>query len=117
ILPVSGLGGLPRTTRTGGQGSLIFGGFLIDPQVGTAELSLGEVRNAVVILRLGAPPGVDPSSATPRAALATLFGPNSPASAIILVAEESEAEFWDYAAEIAVKGSLSLRGSAANDPV
>jgi Zn-dependent M28 family amino/carboxypeptidase len=44
--------------------------------------------------------------------LATLFSAASPAVAVILIAEESEEEFWDYAVDINRKGSLSLAGAA-----
>src|SRR5690606_38604324 len=41
----------------------------------------------------------------------------SPAAAIILVAEETEQDFWNYAAEIEAKGSLALAGAPSNEPV
>jgi hypothetical protein len=117
ILPVSGLGGLPRANTSGGGGQLVFGGHLIDPTLGSSELNLADVRDAVVIVRLGPAPGVDAATASPRPVLASLFSPISPASAIILVAEESEEDFWDYAADIGSKGSIALAGSDEDQSV
>src|SRR5690606_20204101 len=52
LLPVSGLGGLPGTSRTGGSGPLVYGGYLVDPKVEEDDLSLEQMLGAVVIMRL-----------------------------------------------------------------
>jgi hypothetical protein len=68
------------------------------------ELELSQMRGAVVIVRMSLPEGLDPSGIAPRLPLASLFSPASPAAAVILVAEESELELWEYVAEIERKG-------------
>src|SRR5690606_1060871 len=111
VLPIAGLGGLPAADRMEGTGPLIYAGHLIDPMVGAAELSFEQLRDAVVIVRLTPPAGVDPNATDPRPVVASLFGPGSPASAVVIVAEEAEREFWDYAVDVASKGVLSLAGA------
>lgn len=114
LLPASGLGGLPQTSSTGGSGPLVYGGRLIDPGVQAEELTLTQLRGAVVIVRLGVPEGVDPATTQPRLPIAVLFSPSSPAAAVLLVAEESEEQFWEYAAEVNTKGALFLSGPAGS---
>ncbi len=116
ILPVSGIGGLPAASRLQGGGPLIFGGHLVDEPLGADELGLEQLRDAVVIVRLNPPPGVDANAAPPRLAMASLFSPSSPAAAVLLVAEETEADFWDYAADVSVKGAVSLDGGGQAGP-
>jgi hypothetical protein len=108
ILSVSGLGGLPSSSRERGNGPLVYAGSIADPEVGANELTLDALQSAVVILRLALPEGVDPASAQPRMAMGALFSPASPAAAILLVAEETEEEFWEYASEVTRTGSVSL---------
>lgn len=108
ILPISGLAGLPESSLSGGEGPIIFAGHLVDPNLQGRELTASQLRGAVVVLRVAVPDGVDPTTAAPRTALAALFGPGSSAAAVLLVAEESEAELWDYASEIAHKGRVTL---------
>lgn len=120
VLAVSGLGGLPASDRTSGSGSIVFGGHVVDPTVGTNELGIEQLENAVLVVRLGVPEGVDAATASPRMAIAAAFSPASPASAILLVAEDTEEEFWEYAAEVESKGVLAIAGAAretvAGDP-
>lgn len=116
ILPVSGLGGLPNSPRADGSGALLYAGHLVDPEIGNDEITLDQIQNAVIMVRLGLPEGVDPEAAAPRMAIGAAFGPASPASAILLVAEEAEEEFWDYAAEIASKGEVTLRNGDSDAP-
>jgi hypothetical protein len=116
ILPVSGIGGLPEASRMSGSGPLIFGGHLVDAPLGANELSPEQLRGAVVIVRLGPPPGVNPDIQPPRLPMATLFSPMSPAAAVLLVAEESEAEFWSYAVGVSRNGAVSLVDSGAGEP-
>jgi hypothetical protein len=116
ILPVSGIGGLPAASRFQGGGPLIFGGHLVDEPLGTDELDLEQLRDAVVIVRLNPPVGVDANAAPPRLAMATLFSPASPASAVFLVAEETEEAFWDYAADVSMKGAIALESNASSGP-
>jgi hypothetical protein len=112
ILPASGLGGLPMASATSGSGPLVFGGRLVDPGVQVEELTLSQLRGAVVIVRLGVPEGVDPMTTQPRLPIATLFSPSSPAAAVLLVAEEAEVDFWEYAAEVTTDGALFLAAEA-----
>jgi hypothetical protein len=116
ILSVAGIGGLPRTTRETGEGALVYAGHLVDPTVGARELDPSRLLNAAVIIRLSAPEGVDPATAAPRMTLTALFGPASPAAAILLVAEEGEQEFWHYADDIARKGAVTLGDHSASGP-
>ncbi|CAN5690800.1 M20/M25/M40 family metallo-hydrolase [soil metagenome] len=113
MVPVSGLGGLPATSRTEGEGEIVFGGYLADPTVGSQELTAQQLSGAVVIVRLGTPPGVDPAAARPRAAIGSLFAPTGAASAVLLVAEGSVADFWKHASDVAPKGVVALRQGAA----
>lgn len=118
ILPVSGIGGLPLASRLSGGGPLVFGGHLVDEPLGTDELNPEELRDAIVIVRLNPPPGVDPTTQPPRLPMATLFSPMSPAAAVLLVAEATEADFWNYAADVGAKGAISLASAgAAGGPV
>ncbi len=112
LLLVSGLGGLPHTSRSGGEGPLVFGGHLFDPGVPAGSLTFQDLSGAAVIVRMDPAPGVegDPTSIPPRMELAVLFGPQSPASAVILVAEGDLEDFWDYALDTSAKGAVSLRG-------
>ncbi len=111
VLFVSGLGGLPDTRRTSGEGSLVFGGYFFDPTIAPGTLTFEQVAGAVVIVFLDAAPGVgDPSELPPRMELAALFGPGSPAQAILFVADGDLEDFWDYAVDVARKGAVSLRG-------
>lgn len=116
ILHVSGLGGLPTSSRATGSGNLVFGGHLVDPTVGADELSIDQIRNAVLIVRLAVPEGVNPSTTTPRIPLAAAFSPASPVAAILLVAEEAEEEFWGYASELGSKGELAIAGGGPPPP-
>jgi hypothetical protein len=116
ILSVSGIGGLPRTTRESGEGALVYAGHLVDPTIGARELDPARLRNAAVIIRLSPPEGVDPATAAPRMALTALFGPASPVAAILLVAEEGEEDFWHYADDIARKGAVTLGDHSASGP-
>jgi hypothetical protein len=113
IVPVSGLAGLPGTSRMSGSGPLVYGGHLLDSTLGAQELQADQLRNAIVIIRLSPAPGVDPTNTPPRMALAALFSPASPAAAVILVAEEEEADLWHYAADIARKGVVSLASGSS----
>ncbi len=113
ILPVSGIAGLPDASRLTGSGPLIFGGHLLDAPLGAEELTADQLAGAIIILRLNPPAGIDPTAAQPRFAMAGLFSPGSPASAVLLVSEEGEEELWDYASEIAAKGAISLVSSAS----
>lgn len=115
ILSVSGLGGLPRAMHETASGPIVFAGHLLDPSPG-AELTAGELAGAVVIVRLGVPSGVDPATAMPRLSVASLFGPTSPAAAILLVAEETEEDFWNYAQDIERKGAVALATGAPAGP-
>jgi hypothetical protein len=115
VLPVSGLGGLPPPGRFDGAGAILYGGHLVDPSIGDAEIALDELRDAAVIVRLGLPEGVG-QAAMPRMTLASLFSPTSPAAALLLVAEETEADFWEYATEISQKGAISLAGARPRGP-
>lgn len=108
ILPAAGLGGLPESSRTAGSGTILFAGHFIDPDVGSEEITLDELQDAVLIVRLAAPAGIDPSRATPRMPIAAALSPGSPAAAVLFVAEEAEAEFWDYASEVLSDGILAL---------
>ena len=108
IVPISGLAGLPEASRSEGQGPVVFAGHLIDPNLPGGELRPEQLQGAIILLRISVPPGVDPSTATPRAALAQLFSPAGTAAAVILVAEEAEEQLWHYASEIAHKGELLL---------
>jgi hypothetical protein len=111
VLFVSGLGGLPDTRRTSGDGALVFGGYFFDPTIAPGTLTFEQVSGAAVIVFLDAAPGVgDPSELAPRMELAALFGPQSPASAILFVADGDLEDFWDYAVDVALKGAVSLRG-------
>lgn len=110
ILSVSGLGGLPATSQTSGEGPLVYGGHLVDPEAEGQDLKLAQMLGAVIMVRLAAPSGIDPDGAMPRVPLASLFTPMSPAAAVLLVAEAEQAELWSYAAEIARKGNLELIG-------
>lgn len=108
ILPVSGIGGLPGASKFAGGGPIVFGGHLVDAPLGANEINPEELRDAVVIVRLSPPPGVDPGIQPPRLPMATLFSPMSPAAAVLLVAEETEADFWEYAADVSAKGAVGL---------
>ncbi|HEV2131658.1 MAG TPA: M28 family peptidase [Longimicrobiaceae bacterium] len=112
-VPVSGLGGLPATARTEGEGEIVFGGYLADPTIGGQELTARQLAGAVVMVRLGTPAGVDPAAARPRAAIGSLFAPTSTASAVLLVAEGELTDFWKHASGIAPKGVVALRQGAA----
>jgi hypothetical protein len=118
IVPVSGVGGLPEAARLTGSGPLVFAGHMADPDVTAAtELRVDDLQGAAVIVRLGAPAGVDPQTTPPRLPIATLFSPASRAAAVLLVAEGADAEFWEYASEVARQGSVTLaNGASATQP-
>lgn len=113
VLPVSGLGGLPDASRQSGSGPLIFGGHIIDSDLDGTELDLQQLSGAIVIVRLNPAPGIDPTTTPPRPAMAALLSPVSPASAVLLVAEETEVEFWEYVSEVSMKGSFSLADNSS----
>lgn len=108
ILPAAGLGGLPESSRTAGSGTILFAGHFIDPDVGSEEITLDELQDAVLIVRLAPPAGVDLTRASPRMPIAAALSPGSPAAAVIFVTEEAEAEFWNYAAEVLSEGILAV---------
>jgi hypothetical protein len=107
ILPVSGIGGLPGLAVEAGSGPIVFAGHLVDPEVPGPELTADQLQGAVVMLRLGAPEGTAPGT-NPRLPLAMLFSPASAAAAVLLIAEEGEAGFWDYAEETGRTGTVTL---------
>lgn len=112
VVPVSG-GGLPASSRTSGQGSIVFGGYLQDPSLPAArELQPQQVRGSVLLLRLAAP-GVDAATTPPRSVLAPAFAPGSPVAAVLLVAEGELAEFFDYARDLVRRGQLSAGAQPA----
>jgi hypothetical protein len=107
IRAVSGMGGLPGAPRGAGEGPLVFGGYLADDRVTPAqELTAEQLRGATLILRMGAAPS---GGTRPRFNPASLFGPSSPLSALILVGEGQIAPFWEYA-EQQRNGSFTLPG-------
>ena len=109
VVPMFG-GGLPVSSRTAGQGSLVYGGYLQDPTLPPGnELRPEQLAASVLILRSTAP-GVDPATTPPRQALASAFAPGSPVAAVLLVAEGELSEFMDYARDLARKGQI---GAAA----
>ncbi len=114
---VSGAGGLPASARERVEGPVHFGGYLFDPEVGDEDFTLPELTGSVIIVRMGGPEDTpDPASTQPRMPLAFLFGPQSPAAAIFLVAEDDLDEFWDYAGDLTVKGAVGLdRGEPIPD--
>ncbi|MQA90649.1 MAG: M28 family peptidase [Gemmatimonas sp.] len=116
ILPVSGLGGLPVSSREGGSGPLVFAGSIADPDVGANELTLEDLEGAVVIVRFNLPADADPATAQPRLPIASLFGPESPASAVLLVAEEAEEDFWEFATEVSRTGAVALSDPSGVGP-
>ncbi|CAN5875902.1 hypothetical protein BH23GEM5_BH23GEM5_22460 [soil metagenome] len=114
VVPVSG-GGLPASSRTAGQGAIIFGGYLQDPSLPAArELRPQQLGGSVLLLRLAAP-GVDAATTPPRAVLAPAFAPGSPVAAVLLVAEGELAEYFGYARDLIRRGQLSA-GSQAPGP-
>jgi hypothetical protein len=111
IVLVSGLGGLPSTSREAVEGDLVFGGYLFDPEIAPGELRPDQLLGANVIVRMDGAPGVgDPPTIPPRMELAMLFGPQSPAAAVLIVAEGDLEDFWDYARDVSMKGEVALRG-------
>jgi hypothetical protein len=114
LLLVSGFAGVPSSGRSEGEGAVVFTGYMFDPAHGGQELTAQQLSGAVAIVRLGAPPGVNEANVPPRMAVAALLSPNSPASAVLLVAEGELTEFWEYAGDVARKGSVALR---RNDPL
>ncbi len=113
LLFVSGLAGLPATMRASGEAPLVFGGHLFDPTVPEGALSMQQVSGAAVIVRMDPPADVEGEPGVtipPRMELAVLFGPQSPAAAVILVAEGDLEDFWNYALDISMKGAVSLQG-------
>jgi hypothetical protein len=111
VVSVAGLAGLPATGRTEGSGPVVFAGHLLDPDI-TRELTAQELAGAVVIVRLAPPEGVNPQQTPPRLPLAMLFGPGSPAAAVLLVAEEGEAELWSFVSAIARRGQVEIQGES-----
>ena len=113
LLFVSGLAGLPATSRSEGEGRVVFGGHLFDPTIPEGSLTLQDLNGSAVIVRMDPPEGVEGEPGVtipPRMELAALFGPQSPAGAVIIVAEGDLDDFWDYATDVALKGAVSLRG-------
>lgn len=111
LVLISGLGGLPATSREMARGPLVFGGHLYDPEVPPGTLSLDDLMGSVVIVRMEPPEGAgDPAMLPPRMELAFLFGPQSPAAGVILVAEGDLEDFYPYAADTGPKGAVALVG-------
>ncbi len=108
MVPVSGMIGLPAARAPSGSGPIVYGGHLADPTVGSRELGAADLANAVVVVRLSPPPGVDPQATPPRAPLVQLFGPGSTAAAVLLVAEEGQDDLWTYVSGIARRGAIEL---------
>lgn len=115
VLPISGIAGLPEASHLRGAGQLIFAGHIMDPEV-TEELTLEQLSGAVVMVRMGPAPGADPATTQPRPVMGLLFSPASPASAVFLIAEETEQDLWNYVSETSTKGSIGLRTAAASGP-
>ena len=112
LVLISGLGGLPATARKIASGPLVYGGHLYDPDVPAGALSFQDLQGSVVIVRMGPPEGAgDPAFIPPRMELAFLFGPQSPAAGVILVAEGELEDFFPYAADTGPKGAVSLVGT------
>jgi hypothetical protein len=109
LVAVAGMIGLPAARNQQGSGSIVYGGHLADPSVGARELRAADVADAVVIVRLSPPAGVDPQSTPARMPLAQLFSPASTAAAVLLVAEEAQEEIWTYVSGIARRGSIELQ--------
>jgi hypothetical protein len=115
---ISGLAGVPTTARTRGEGPVVWGGYLVDPSVPPGALAPESLMGAVVIVSMEPAPGVEGDAAElpPRAELATLFGPMSPASAVVLVADGDIAELWDQAVDQSRRGAVTRsRGEAPLD--
>lgn len=96
---ISGVAGLPGRPRPAGEGPLVYGGYMVDPAVrADRELKPQQLSGAVLLIRFGAPEGVNPETTPPRLPLATLMGPGSPVSAILLVVEgPALEEIWEFA--------------------
>jgi hypothetical protein len=109
IVSVSGMVGLPAARQAEGSARLVYAGHLTDPDIGAGqELRPADLAGSAVIVRLGAPAGIDPRAVPPRAPLAALFGPSSTASVVLLIAEEGEQELWTHVTGIARRGSIEL---------
>ncbi|HEX2091544.1 MAG TPA: M28 family peptidase, partial [Longimicrobiaceae bacterium] len=96
VLLLSGLSDVPASPRPTGEGPIVFGGYQADPTIGSAqELRPEQLRGSVLIVRFGAAPGTNPTSA--RFNLGELFSPASPLAALILVNEGGPLQqAWDY---------------------
>jgi hypothetical protein len=118
LVLISGLGGLPATSRASAGGPLIFGGHLYDPDVEPGTLSFQDLSGGMVIVRMEPPEGLgDPALLPPRMELAFLFGPASPAAGVILVAEGDLEDFFPYAADTGPKGAVARVGAEEPDDV
>jgi hypothetical protein len=118
LFPVNGIGGIPATSRTRVQGSVAYAGWQLDPRVAPGdELAPEALRDAVLVVRVGAPPGVPGVAGTrPRFDPQRLFRAASGLQAVILVAEGPLEEFLDYAAGLARSGSVEAAGAAREEP-
>ena len=117
IVPMFGAPGLPASSRTTGQGPLVYGGFLQDPLLPAArELRPEDLDGSVLIVR-GAAPGADPTTTPPRAVLNSALRPGSRASAVLFVAEGDTREAFQYAQQIARRGEVTVPGSRATADV
>jgi hypothetical protein len=112
VLPITGLFGLPAGPRPSAEGPIVYAGYLNDGGLDPArELRPEQLVGAVVVIRMGPPPGVQPG---PRPVLAPLLGPGSRAAAVLLVADGPLAEYWDYADQLAREGSIQLAADAGD---
>ncbi len=112
LIPVSGDGGLPGDPRPQGEGPVVFAGYMVDGGVTPAEeLTQEQLRGAALVLRFGAGPE---GGTGPRFPMASLIGPQSPLSALFLVAEGDLAGFWDYAGGTARSGTFAAPSAAAH---
>lgn len=96
VILLSGLSDVPASPRPTGEGSVVFGGYLVDPTIrSSAELRPEQLRGAVLVLRYGAAPGVTAQST--RFDLGQLWAPGSPLGALVLVNEGGMLQqAWDY---------------------
>ncbi|HEX7241047.1 MAG TPA: M28 family peptidase, partial [Longimicrobiaceae bacterium] len=105
---------VPANPRPRGEGPVVFGGYLADPTVSAAqELRPEQVRGSVLVLRFGAAPGTNPTSA--RFDMAQLFSVQSPAAAVVLVVEPGPIEeAWSYLR--ASSGTMKVDSGSARAP-
>ena len=115
LVLISGFTDLPGRPRPTGQGNLVYGGYMVDPAVTQQqELKPEQLSGAALVVRFGAPEGVNPRSAQPRIPLGPLMGPGSPLSAILLVSEGPLQPLWSH-----VRSSghvLKLAGGGGEEP-